>query len=44
MDDGMRVSDRTAVMHRGRKTGELTTRKTTQNEIVHAIMSGQVDG
>jgi ABC-type sugar transport system ATPase subunit len=44
MDDVMRVSDRIAVMHRGRKAGELTTRKTTQNEIVHAIMSGQIDG
>jgi len=43
MDDVMRVSDRIAVMHRGRKAGELTTSRTTQKEIVHAIMSGQIE-
>ena len=43
MDDVMRVSDRIAVMHRGRKAGELITAQTTQQAIVHAIMSGQID-
>ena len=42
MDDVMRVSDRIAVMHRGRKAGELMTSQTTQRDIVHAIMSGQI--
>jgi simple sugar transport system ATP-binding protein len=42
MDDVMRVSDRIAIMHRGCKAGELVTRQTTQQEIVHAIMSGQI--
>ncbi len=43
MADVMRVSDRIAIMHRGRKAGELLTRETNQQEIVHAIMSGQVE-
>jgi simple sugar transport system ATP-binding protein len=41
MDDVMRVSDRIAVMHRGRKAGELITARTDQKIIVHAIMSGE---
>jgi ABC-type sugar transport system ATPase subunit len=42
MDDVMQVSDRIAVMHRGRKAGELITALTDQKTIVHAIMSGEI--
>jgi simple sugar transport system ATP-binding protein len=41
MDDVMRVTDRIAVLYRGRKAGELRTADTNQNEIVHLIMAGK---
>jgi len=41
MLDVLEVSDRIAVMHRGRKAGELMTAQTNQTEIVEMIMSGQ---
>lgn len=41
MDDVLRVTDRIAVLYRGRKAGELMTSATSQQEIVHLIMSGQ---
>jgi ABC-type sugar transport system ATPase subunit len=41
MDDVIRVTDRIAVLHRGRKAAELRTADTDQNEIVHLIMSGR---
>jgi len=41
MLDVLEVSDRIAVMYRGRKAGELMTRQTSQTEIVEMIMSGQ---
>ena len=43
MNDVMQVSDRIAVMYRGRKAGEMLTKNTTQQEIVHAIMSGEIE-
>lgn len=42
MSDVMQVTDRIAVLYRGRKAGEMYTRDTTQKEIVHVIMSGQL--
>ena len=41
MDDVLRVTDRIAVLHRGRKAAELRTAETDRNEIVHLIMSGR---
>lgn len=41
MGDVMQVTDRIAVLYRGRKAGEMRTAKTTEKEIVHVIMSGQ---
>jgi ABC-type sugar transport system ATPase subunit len=42
MADVLRVTDRIAVLYRGRKAGELTTSQTNQKEIVNLIMSGQI--
>jgi ABC-type sugar transport system ATPase subunit len=42
MNDVMAVTDRIAVMYRGRKAGELTTKDTTQKDIVGIIMSGKI--
>jgi simple sugar transport system ATP-binding protein len=41
MGDVMQVTDRIAVLYRGRKAAEMQTAETTQKEIVHVIMSGQ---
>jgi len=41
MLDVLEVSDRIAVMYRGRKAGELETGQTSQTEIVEMIMSGR---
>lgn len=41
MDDVMRVTDRIAVLYRGRLAAELKTAETSQNEIVGVIMSGK---
>lgn len=41
MNDVMQVTDRIAVLYRGRKAGELTTARTTPREIVDLIMSGR---
>jgi ABC-type sugar transport system ATPase subunit len=41
MGDVMHVTDRIAVLYRGRKAGEMYTAETTEKEIVHVIMSGQ---
>lgn len=41
MGDVMQVTDRIAVLYRGRKAAEMHTADTTQKEIVHVIMSGQ---
>jgi ABC-type sugar transport system ATPase subunit len=41
MDDVMRVTDRIAILYRGRKADEMRTSETTQHEIVHVIMSGR---
>lgn len=43
MDDVMRVTDRLAIMYRGRKAGELLTRDTKQKDVVHMIMTGRAD-
>lgn len=43
MDDVMRVTDRIAVMYRGRKAGEIMTKDTTQKDIVHTIMTGRLE-
>lgn len=40
MNDVMAVTDRIAVLYRGRMAGELTTKHTTKQDIVHLIMSG----
>ncbi|HZZ63507.1 MAG TPA: ATP-binding cassette domain-containing protein [Roseiarcus sp.] len=40
MNDVMAVTDRIAVLYRGRMAGELMTKRTTKNDIVHLIMSG----
>jgi ABC-type sugar transport system ATPase subunit len=40
MSDVLQVTDRIAVMYRGRKAGELVTSQTNQKEIVEMIMSG----
>ena len=40
MNDVMAVTDRIAVLYRGRLAGELVTRNTNQQEIVSVIMSG----
>jgi ABC-type sugar transport system ATPase subunit len=41
MGDVMQVTDRIAVLYRGRKAAEMRTSETTQKEIVHVIMSGE---
>ncbi|WP_083507669.1 ATP-binding cassette domain-containing protein [Aureimonas frigidaquae] len=41
MDDVMRVTDRIAVLYRGRLACELRTAETSQDEIVGVIMSGK---
>ncbi|WP_368911205.1 ATP-binding cassette domain-containing protein [Taklimakanibacter deserti] len=41
MNDVMAVTDRIALLYRGRLAGELLTRQTNQNEIVSMIMSGK---
>ena len=41
MNDVMAVTDRIALLYRGRLAGELMTSQTNQNEIVSMIMSGQ---
>lgn len=41
MNDVMAVTDRLAVLYRGRLAGELMTRDTNQTEIVQMIMSGK---
>lgn len=41
MDDVMRVSDRIAVLYRGRLAGQLMTSETSPDEIVGVIMSGK---
>lgn len=41
MGDVMEVTDRIAVLYRGRKAAEMRTSETTQKEIVHTIMSGE---
>ncbi|MGV4796260.1 hypothetical protein [Rhizobium sp. F40D2] len=43
MDDVMRVTNRIAVMYRGKKAGELITKDTTQTEVVHMIMTGRAN-
>jgi ABC-type sugar transport system ATPase subunit len=40
MNDVMAVTDRIAVLYRGRMAGELVTKQTNRNEIVGMIMSG----
>jgi ABC-type sugar transport system ATPase subunit len=40
MSDVLQVTDRIAVMYRGKKAGELVTSTTNQKEIVEMIMSG----
>ena len=40
MNDVMAVTDRIAVLYRGRMAGELLTKQTNQKEIVSMIMSG----
>ena len=41
MSDVLAVTDRVAVLHRGRVAGERVTRETDQNEIVRLIMAGR---
>jgi simple sugar transport system ATP-binding protein len=41
MGDVMQVTDRIAVLYRGRKAAEMRTSETNQKEIVHLIMSGE---
>ncbi|MGH7101375.1 MAG: ATP-binding cassette domain-containing protein [Acetobacteraceae bacterium] len=43
MNDVMAVTDRIAVLYRGRMAGELVTCQTDQKEIVSVIMSGRHD-
>ena len=40
MNDVLAVTDRIAVLYRGRMAGELVTKETNRNEIVGMIMSG----
>lgn len=42
MGDVLQVTDRIAVLYRGRKAAEMVTAGTNQKDIVHVIMSGQV--
>ncbi|MBX3596731.1 MAG: sugar ABC transporter ATP-binding protein [Rhizobiaceae bacterium] len=41
MGDVMQVTDRIAVLYRGRKAAEMRTSETSQKDIVHVIMSGE---
>ncbi|MGE0239574.1 MAG: ATP-binding cassette domain-containing protein [Parvibaculaceae bacterium] len=41
MNDVMAVTDRIALLYRGKLAGELLTKQTNQNEIVSMIMSGK---
>jgi simple sugar transport system ATP-binding protein len=40
MNDVLAVTDRIAILYRGRMAGELVTKETNRNEIVGMIMSG----